>query len=108
MDDETIESKNEWSALQEALFAYDLRPKITEGFPTITPEYIGQMAFDSLNKITYIANDLTSNSWRTIGTGEGGGGENDTIFGDGAPTITPARVRANVYRSNLIKMPIWQ
>ena len=91
--EEAIQSSNDWSALQEALFAYDLRPKIIEGFPTITPEYIGQMAFDSLNKVTYIASGLTSNSWVTFGTGEGeGGGGNDTILGDSAPTSTPLRV----------------
>jgi BppU N-terminal domain/Phage tail repeat like len=91
--EEAIESSNDWSALQEALFAYDLRPKLIEGFPTITPEYIGQMAFDSLNKITYIASDLTSNSWRTFGSGEGGGGGgNDTMFGDNPLNFTPARI----------------
>ena len=90
--EEAIQSSNDWSALQEALFAYDLRPKIIEGFPTITPEYIGQMAFDKLNKITYIASDLTSNSWVTFGTGEGGGGGgNDTIFGDNPLNFTPIR-----------------
>ena len=92
MNDETIISENEWSALQVALFNYDLKPIITEGFPTTTPEYIGQMAFDSLNKIAYIANDLTSVSWQTIGTGEGGGGGNDTILGIVPPAITPARI----------------
>jgi hypothetical protein len=95
MDEEIIESTNEWSALQEALFAYDLRPIVVEGFPTKTPEYIGQMAFDSLNKITYIASDLTSNSWTTFGAvegGGGGGGGNDTIFGNGFPASTPARI----------------
>ena len=92
MDDETILSENDWSALQVALFAYDLKPIITEGFPIATPEYIGQMAFDSLNKIAYIANDLTSVSWQTIGTGEGGGGGNDTILGIIPPAITPARI----------------
>ena len=92
--EEAVQSSNDWSALQEALFAYDLRPKITEGFPTITPEYVGQMAYDSLNKITYIASDLTSDSWRTFGAveGGGGGGSDDTILGDNAPNVTPARI----------------
>ena len=91
--EEAIQSSNDWSALQEALFAYDLRPQITEGFPTITPEYIGQMAFDRLNKITYIASDLTSTSWRTFGAMEGeGGGGNDTIFGDNPLNFTPVRI----------------
>ena len=91
--EEAIQSSNDWSALQEALFAYDLRPQITEGFPTITPEYIGQMAFDRLNKITYIASDLSSASWRTFGAveGDGGGGSNDTMFGDNPLNFTPIR-----------------
>jgi hypothetical protein len=91
--EEAIQSSNDWSALQEALFAYDLRPKIIEGFPTITPEYIGQMAFDSMNKVTYIASGLTSNAWVTFGAGEGGGGGgNDTMFGDNPLNFTPARI----------------
>ena len=92
LEDETIESQNEWSALQMALFAYDLKPIITNGFPTNTPEYVGQMAFDGINKIAYIANDLTNISWQTIGTGEGGGGGSDTVLGITAPAITPARI----------------
>jgi hypothetical protein len=91
--EEAIESSNDWSALQEALFAYDLRPQIVEGFPTITPEYIGQMAFDRINKITYIASDLLNTSWRTFGAVEGeGGGGNDTIFGDNPLNFTPVRI----------------
>ena len=92
MESETVDSINDWSALQTALFAYDLKPIITDGFPTLTPEYVGQLAFDALNKKAYIANDLTSVSWQTIGSGEGGGGENDTILGIVAPAIAPARI----------------
>jgi hypothetical protein len=90
MEDETIESVNDWSALQMALFAYDIKPIITDGFPTETPEYIGQMAFDAINNIAYIANDLTSASWQAIGTGGGEG--NDDILGTGTPAITPVRI----------------
>jgi hypothetical protein len=91
MDDQTIESSNEWSALQQALFAYDLKPILTEGFPTAIPEYIGQMAFDSVNRNVYIANDLTAVSWQPLTAGEGGGGT-DTILGIAAPTAIPARI----------------
>ena len=90
--EEAIESIADWSALQKALFAYDLKPVITEGAPTLTPEYVGQMAFDSINEIAYIATDLSSADWRTFGTGEGGGDGNDTIFGDNPLNFTPARI----------------
>ena len=86
-----VGSIDDLSALQKALFAYDLKPVIVENFPTITPEYVGQMAFDSVNEIAYIATDLSSADWQTFGTGEGGGGGNDTILGNGVPTVTPAR-----------------
>ena len=93
METEEIESINDWSALQQALFAYDLKPIIIDGFPTLTPEYIGQLCFDVLNKTVYIANDLTSVSWQTIGAGEGGGGGvNDTILGISEPAAVPSRI----------------
>ena len=92
MDVETIESINEWSALQQALFAYDLKPILTDGYPTEIPEYVGQMAFDVINGAVYIANDLTSISWQGMGSGEGGAGGNDTILGLAAPVVTPARI----------------
>ena len=85
--EEAIQSSNDWSALQEALFAYDLRPAITEGFPTITPIYIGQIALDTLNGIAYISTGLTSDNWVIFG-----GGGSDTIFGDNPINFTPARV----------------
>ena len=94
MESQDVESINDWSALQAALFAYDLKPLIIEGFPTATPDYVGQMAFDVVNKIVYVANDLTSVSWQTIGTGGegGGGGVNDTILGISVPFSIPARI----------------
>ena len=92
MENESIDSINEWSALQQALFAYDLKPIITNGFPTEIPEYIGQLAFDSVNKNVYIANDLTSISWQLVGAGEGGAGGNDDVLGIGVPTNIPSRI----------------
>ena len=92
MENETIESNNEWNTLQEVFFSYDKKPILSDGFPTATPDYIGQTAYDTLNKTAYIASDLTNISWKTIGTGEGGAGGNDDILGTGAPTITPARI----------------
>jgi hypothetical protein len=87
--EEAIESIADWSALQKALFAYDLKPILVENFPTITPEYVGQMAFDTVNEIAYIATDLSSVDWQTFG---GGGGGNDTIFGDNPLNFIPARI----------------
>jgi hypothetical protein len=91
LSDETEESINDWSALLEALFAYDLKPILTEGFPTVVPEYVGQMAFDNVNNIVYIANDLLSTAWQAI-EGGGGGGGSDTILGTNAPTSIPVRI----------------
>ena len=85
--EEAIQSSNDWSALQEALFAYDLKPYLTDGYPIITPEYIGQIALDNTNGIAYIATALTSNSWVVFG-----GGGSDTIFGDNPLNFTPARI----------------
>ncbi|HSW75676.1 MAG TPA: BppU family phage baseplate upper protein [Candidatus Saccharimonadales bacterium] len=89
---DAIESVNDWSSLQTALFAYDKKPLITMGFPTDTPEYIGQMAFDKLNRLSYIATDLTSASWLLMGGSGDGGGGNDTILGSGVPTGLPVRI----------------
>jgi hypothetical protein len=92
MNDESIESTTEWTALQLLFNEFDKRPILTNGFPTIVPEYIGQMVFDQLNRIVYISNDVTSTSWQTIGGGGGGEGGNDDILGTGSPTITPVRI----------------
>ena len=92
MTEQTIESVNEWSDLLNILFSYDLRPIITNGFPTDTPEYIGQMAFDMLNQKAYISNGLTSVSWQAMGAGEGGEGGDDTILGIVPPATPPARI----------------
>ena len=85
-------STNEWSALHEALFSYDRKPILTTGFPTDTPEYIGQMAFDTINKLVYLANGLTAVSWQALTGGGDGGGGNDTILGIAAPAAIPARI----------------
>jgi hypothetical protein len=75
MEAEEIDSINDWSALMKALFSYDLKPLILDGFPIQTPEYVGQMAIDTTNNIAFYASDLTADSWQPLGGGgEGGGG----------------------------------
>jgi hypothetical protein len=69
-----FKSTNEWGALQQALFLYDKKPIITEGIPTVAPEYVGQTALDTVNNLFFVANDTTADSWVSIGTGEGGSG----------------------------------
>ena len=89
-----IESVNDWTALHYALFAFDLKPIITDGFPTDTPQYVGQMAFDALYKKTYVATDLSATAWEPIGTGEGGGGGLAVDLGAAPPEITPRQIGA--------------
>jgi baseplate upper protein BppU/tail fiber-like repeat protein/tail-like repeat protein len=74
MNDQSIESTNDWSALQEALFSMDKKPVLTDGVPTFIPEYVGQMAFDETGKRAFISNGLTAESWQLLAAGEGGGG----------------------------------
>ena len=66
MDIAEIESVNDWSALQQALFALDKKPILVDGIPTSIPDYVGQMAFDiGGNKRAFIANDLIRNRLAT-------------------------------------------
>jgi hypothetical protein len=75
MSDEALESFNDWTALQDLLLGYDRKPILTEGIPTIDPEYVGQMAFDTIGRRAFIAGGLTADLWQLIGgSGEGGGG----------------------------------
>ena len=90
MDDETIESTNDWSALQQALFLYDKKPILTNGIPTSIPEYAGQTAIDQELKLFFFATDTTADSWVPVGAGgEGGAGVAmwETILGK--PTAFP-------------------
>jgi hypothetical protein len=74
METEEIESVNDWSALQQALFSMDKKPILIDGVPTTIPEYVGQMAFDITGKRAFIANDVTETGWQLLAAGEGGGG----------------------------------
>lgn len=74
MNDETLESTNDWSAFLEVLFSYDKKPLVFEGVPVALPEYIGQMAVDTVGRRAFIAYDLTETGWQLIAAAEGGGG----------------------------------
>jgi hypothetical protein len=74
MNEDAIESTNDWSALQEALFNMDKKPILVDGVPAAMPEYIGQMAFDTTGKRAFIANDVSETGWQLLAAGEGGGG----------------------------------
>jgi Phage tail repeat like/BppU N-terminal domain len=89
METEEIDSVNDWSALQQALFAYDKKPILVDGIPTEIPEYVGQMAFDIVGKRAFIANDLTTISWQLLAAGEGGGGIVSWADILGKPAIFP-------------------
>jgi baseplate upper protein BppU/tail fiber-like repeat protein/tail-like repeat protein len=74
LSDETIESQNDWSAIQNLLLSFDKKPILVEGVPAFVPEYVGQTAFDTIGMRAFISNGLTDVSWQVIGSGEGGGG----------------------------------
>ena len=75
LNDSTLESTNDWTALQEALMAYDKKPVLVDGVPTnLMPEYVGQMAFDTTGKRAFIANALAVDGWQLLAAGDGSGG----------------------------------
>src|SRR5690242_2876189 len=74
MNDETLLSSDDFTALQELFFAYDKKPVLVDGVPNFVPEYIGQTAFDTTGKRGFIANALAVDGWQILGAGEGGTG----------------------------------
>ena len=75
MEAAEIESVNDWSALQQALFAYDLKPILVDGIPEdVLPEYVGQMAIDPIGRRIFIAYDVTATGWDLFAAGDGSGG----------------------------------
>jgi BppU N-terminal domain len=74
METEEIQSVNDWSALQQALFALDKKPLLVDGVPTTIPEYVGQMAFDIVGKKAFISNEISETGWQLLAAGDGGGG----------------------------------
>jgi hypothetical protein len=52
----------------------DKKPLIVEGVPAEFPEYIGQMAVDTVGRRAFISYDLSDRGWQLIASAEGGGG----------------------------------
>lgn len=76
LDDDTIESTNDWQVLHEIMLSRDLKPILGDGSPNIvvTPEYLGQTYLDTVGLAMYFASTLTNDGWLPFGSGEGGGG----------------------------------
>jgi hypothetical protein len=74
LEGETAQSGNDWSAIQEALFSMDKKPILVDGIPSMVPDYVGQMAFDTTGSRAFIANDTVADSWQLLAASEGGGG----------------------------------
>ena len=76
IDDETLESANDWQAFHDILIRNDLRPIPGVGNPNgvVTPEYPGQTYLDTEGKVMFFALSLENTSWNPYGTGEGGSG----------------------------------
>jgi hypothetical protein len=89
LTDDTQESINDWTALQEALMAYDKKPVLVEAIPDFVPEYIGQTALDTVGRRAFIAMGALATDWQVLGAAEGGGGL--VAWGDilGKPTTFP-------------------
>jgi BppU N-terminal domain len=75
LDDTTLESQNDWADLHEILLSADKKPILGAGSPNnvVTPEYQGQSYLDTTNMVMYYASTLAIDSWRSYGTGGGGG-----------------------------------
>jgi hypothetical protein len=82
LDDETLESANDWQAIHDILNNSDKRPILGAGSPNlvITPEYIGQSYLDTTGMVMYYASTLTNDGWRSFGTGGGGGETGGTVL----------------------------
>jgi hypothetical protein len=82
LDDETLESANDWQAIHDILNNSDKRPILGTGSPNlvVTPEYIGQSYLDTTGMIMYYASTLVNDSWRSFGTGGGGGEIGGSVY----------------------------
>jgi hypothetical protein len=76
MNDNTLESSNDWETLHTILLRAGLKPITGEGSPNgiVQPEYEGQIYLDTLNNLMFYALDLANTSWHPFGTGQGGAG----------------------------------
>lgn len=75
LDDETLESVNDWQTLHEIMLKSDLRPILGDGSPNsvIMPEYQGQTYLDRLGMTMYFASSVANDAWLPFGGGGGGG-----------------------------------
>ena len=76
MDDETLQSSDEWQSLHDILLNQELRPILGEGSPNgvVTPEYRGQSYLDTIGMIMFFASSTANDGWLPFSSGEGGAG----------------------------------
>lgn len=76
LDDETLQSANDWQTLHEMMLNADMRPVLGEGSPNsiITPEYQGQTYLDTIGLVMYFASTLLIDGWLAFGSGGSSGG----------------------------------
>ena len=96
LNDERLESTNDWQAFHKLLLRTGLKPIVGNGNPNgfINPEYKGQTYLDDIGQTMFFAAKLDKMSWLPFGSGEGGGGGavNDTIIRETDPAIAPLRI----------------
>jgi hypothetical protein len=82
MNDNTLESSNDWETLHTILLNSGLKPLLGENTPNgiVEPDYKGQIYLDTLNNLMFYAFDLTVNSWSPFGTGSGGEGGGGPVY----------------------------
>lgn len=102
MDDTTLESANEWSALHDLMLGYDKRPIIGSGNPNTlqAAEYIGQRYLDQIGMVMYFASAVANDAWLPIGGGAGGGGEGGPVYWNDVlskPTTFPPSAHGHVW-----------
>jgi hypothetical protein len=93
LDDETLQSTNDWQAFQTMLMVSDKKPILGIGSPNlvVTPEYIGQSYLDTVGMVMYFASTLLNDGWVSFGTGGGEGGSTTwTNILDKPTTFTPS------------------
>lgn len=75
LDDETLQSANDWQALHQIMLNADLRPILGDGTPNgiVTPEYQGQTYLDRIGMTMFYASTLVNDGWLPFGGGGGGG-----------------------------------
>ena len=101
LDDTTLESQNEWTDLQNILLNADKKPILGDGSPNlvVTPEYQGQSYLDTTNMVMYYASTLLNDSWRSYGTGGGGGTTGSVTWADilDKPTVFPPSAHRHLW-----------